>query len=169
MKQLGAKEIGAATQSHRHDHRQDHAVDKHPVHTLFLPGSVVLAGEAHARLRDGIDRYEQESEDVVRRRVSRHGNGSEGIHRRLQQYVGKIDHHALNSCRHSHLEDLHQILPFDSQLCDLQTIAAVRAKQTFQYQHTGDDLREHRSDGHTCHSHGKDNDQEQIQCCVNSS
>ena len=142
MKQLGAKEIGTATKSHRHDHRQDHAVDKYPVHTLFLPGSVVLAGEAHARLRDGIDRYEQESEDVVRRRVSRHGNASEGMH--------------------SHLEDLHQILPFDSQLCNLQSVTAVRAKQTSQHQHTGDDLREHRSDGHTCHSHGKDNDQEQI-------
>ena len=74
MKQLRTEEIGASAQRYRYDHRQDHTIDQYPVHTFFLPGTVVLTGEAHTRLGNGIHRHEQESKDIIGRRIACHGD-----------------------------------------------------------------------------------------------
>ena len=116
VKQLRTEEIGTSAQRYRYDHRQDHTIDQYPVHTFFLPGTVVLTGEAHTRLGNGIHRHEQESKDIIGRRIACHSDGAEGIHRGLQQNIGEIDDNALDPRRNPHLKDLQQVLPFYSQL-----------------------------------------------------
>ena len=103
---LRAKAIERAADHQRHARRQDHAVDKHPIHPLPFSHAVILAREAHAGLGDGVHRRIEKAQQVVGRRVTRHSDGAEGVYRGLEQHIGKIDDRTLDSRRNSDLKDL---------------------------------------------------------------
>ena len=113
---LRAKYISSHSKYSGSSGRQDHTIHKHSVHTFLLSDTVILTGKTHACLGNGIDRYIQESEDIIGGRITRHRRSAERIDRRLQQSIGKVDHCTLDSRRDSHLEDTLQIDPFDRQL-----------------------------------------------------
>ena len=71
-KELRSEHVGPYSQHCRHTCRQDHTVQKYPVHALLLPHTVILTRKAHACLCDCVHRYIQESQDVIRCRVARH-------------------------------------------------------------------------------------------------
>ena len=73
----GAAEVSSAAEDASNDHREDQAVDQDLVHSFVFSHAVVLAGEAHACLGDGVHRRIEKTQQVVGRRVTRHSDGAE--------------------------------------------------------------------------------------------
>ena len=125
LQNLTAEYVRAATQHKCDDKGQNPAIQKHPVHTLIFPHTVILAGKAHTGLGHSVYRGIKEAQHIVGCRISCHGCGAKGIYRGLKQSIGKVNNRALDPCRNSHLKNLHQIKFLHAQPGKAQLIAAI--------------------------------------------
>ena len=160
---LRTEYICSHAQYDRYSRGQQHAVQKHPVHTFLFSHTVILAGKAHARLCHCIYGRIQKSQDIICRRIACHCRGTEGVHRRLQQCIGEIDYRALNPGRYSHLKNPFQINPANHKSGEPELITSFGFIQAAQNQNTGYHLGSHRTDGHACNTQRNHNHQQQIQ------
>jgi len=114
LQKFRSKEIRSTAKGQCHTDRKDHTVQKYSVHSFQFLYSIVLTGETHTGLGDCIDRHIEKAKNIIGSSISCHCHRTKRVYRRLQKGIGQVDHCTLDTCRYSYLEDLLQILCFDS-------------------------------------------------------
>ena len=100
-------------------------------HALTVSGSHVLASKTQVCLVYRVHGCVYKALQISSGCVSGHGDGSERVHRGLDQYVGDGENSSLQSCRKTDPGNVQQFILVDGQLVKFQAAHAVQSHQAF--------------------------------------
>ena len=110
--------------------------------------AVVLAGEGHVGLTEGVAGHVDKALDIAGGGVAGDHRLAEAVDGDLNDDVGQREGHALNAGGNADLQNLSQPGQSDAQLTQLKADIALLVHQAAHHQEARQALADHRGDGH---------------------
>ena len=110
MQQSVTEEIGHIPHDQPYEKNKYFTGDQYLIDPFLFIGAQILAGKAQTGLIKGIHGGINKAFQIAGCGAARHGDGTEGVDGRLDQYVGNRENSALHSCRQADAYHLHKLI-----------------------------------------------------------
>ena len=145
---------------------KNHALQYNLTNSVKFPAPQILSGKAYRRLMDRIHGRVHKPLNILSSRVARHGHGTEGIYRGLDQYIGDGKQRSLNSGREADSRNSSKLFPVHLKPGEGKLKTPFAAHQTADNEPCGNALGNHGRKGDPGNPHMEPDHETEVQTDV---